>query len=236
MFFFQLDCSPSLQTEPQLRLEAAKSTTGKLIVVVHPHTIISIGNEAIYQLLLARFWPNFKGRFLGTSLADFNCHDDIWPGNICPGNICLYQQYFSCYWSEFDQTLKVMFLGQSLTDANCHGDICPGNICPRNICPVQEYLTCYWPIFDSTFWTKFWQALISLDQKCFWTRHFLDQTLKKMDPKFCRSKTFFWQKRFWTKFFCIFVHRIFGSKFFLDTTFFMIKIFFAIFSDLFFLI
>ena len=38
--FYQLDCSPSLQTEPQLRLEAAKSTTGKLIVVVvHPHTI-----------------------------------------------------------------------------------------------------------------------------------------------------------------------------------------------------
>ena len=40
----QLDCSPSLPTEPQLRLEAAKSTTGKLIVVVvvvvvHPHTI-----------------------------------------------------------------------------------------------------------------------------------------------------------------------------------------------------
>ena len=55
----QLDCSPSLPTEPQLRLEAAKSTTGKLIVVVlhvHvPHTIISIGNEAISQLLLARF-------------------------------------------------------------------------------------------------------------------------------------------------------------------------------------
>ena len=39
---FQLDCSPSLPTEPQLRLEAAKSTTGKLnVVVVHvvPHTI-----------------------------------------------------------------------------------------------------------------------------------------------------------------------------------------------------
>ena len=59
----QLDCSPSLPTEPQLQLEAAKSTTGKLIVVVHvvavvvavPHTIISIGNEAISQLLLVQF-------------------------------------------------------------------------------------------------------------------------------------------------------------------------------------
>ena len=69
MFFFQLDCSPILPTEPQLRLEAAKSTTGKLIVVVvhvHvPQTIISIGNEAISQLLVAPFLPNFKGRFLG---------------------------------------------------------------------------------------------------------------------------------------------------------------------------
>ena len=38
---YQLDCSPSLPTEPQLRLEAAKSTTGKLnvVVVVVPHTI-----------------------------------------------------------------------------------------------------------------------------------------------------------------------------------------------------
>ena len=42
LFSYQLDCSPSLPTEPNLRLEAAKSTTGKLnVVVVHvvPHTI-----------------------------------------------------------------------------------------------------------------------------------------------------------------------------------------------------
>ena len=44
LFNYQLDCSPSLPTEPHLRLEAAKSTTGKLNVVVHvvvvvPHTI-----------------------------------------------------------------------------------------------------------------------------------------------------------------------------------------------------
>ena len=55
--YYQLDCSPSLQTGPQLRLEAAKFTTVVHVhVYVHvPHTIISIGNEAIYQLLLARF-------------------------------------------------------------------------------------------------------------------------------------------------------------------------------------
>merc|ERR1712115_361904 len=25
---------------------------------------------------------------------------------ICPGNICPYQQYLSCYWPDFDQTLN----------------------------------------------------------------------------------------------------------------------------------
>ena len=107
--YCQLDCSPSLPAEPQLRLEAAKSTTGKLIVVhVHvPHTIISFGNEAIS--LLAQFWPNFKGRFLGPSLVNSNCHGDICPGNICRQNICPYQQYLSCYCTDFDQTSKQAF-------------------------------------------------------------------------------------------------------------------------------
>ena len=63
--------------------------------------------SAISQLLLVRFWPNFKDKFLGLSLTDPNYHGDICPGNICPGDICPYQQYLSCYWSDFDQILKV---------------------------------------------------------------------------------------------------------------------------------
>ena len=63
--------------------------------------------SAISQLLLTRFWPNFKLRFLGTTRTDFNCHIDICPCNICPGNICPYQEYLGCYWLNFDQTLKV---------------------------------------------------------------------------------------------------------------------------------
>ena len=31
---------------------------------------------------------------------------DICPWNICPGYICPYQQYLSCYWPNFDQTSK----------------------------------------------------------------------------------------------------------------------------------
>ena len=63
--------------------------------------------SAISQLLMAHILPNFKGRFLGPSLTDYKCHNDSCPGNICPGDICPYQEYLSCYWPDFDQTLKV---------------------------------------------------------------------------------------------------------------------------------
>ena len=60
----------------------------------------------IFQLLLTRFGPNFKCRFLGTSLTDVNC-----DGNICPGNICPWQEYLSYYWPNFDQTFWTQFFG-----------------------------------------------------------------------------------------------------------------------------
>ena len=52
--------------------------------------------SAISQLLLTRFWWDYKCRFLGTSRTDSNCHGDICPGNICPSDICGYQEYLSC--------------------------------------------------------------------------------------------------------------------------------------------
>ena len=63
--------------------------------------------SGISQLLLTWFWWNFKGRFLRLSWTDFNYRSDICPGNICPGDICPYQEYLSCYWPNFDKTLKV---------------------------------------------------------------------------------------------------------------------------------
>ena len=63
--------------------------------------------SAISQLLLTRFWWNFKGRFLWTFRTDSNCQGDICPRNICPRDICQYQEYLSCYWPDFDETLKV---------------------------------------------------------------------------------------------------------------------------------
>ena len=64
-----------------------------------PTVTVTFSQESF--LLVTRFWPNFKGRLLGTSLTDANCH-----GDICPGDICQYQECFSCYWLDFDQTLN----------------------------------------------------------------------------------------------------------------------------------
>ena len=61
---------------------------------------------AISQLLLTRFWWNFKGRFLWIFRTYSNCQGDICPCNICPRDICPYQEYLSCYWPDFDETLK----------------------------------------------------------------------------------------------------------------------------------
>ena len=63
--------------------------------------------SAISQLLLAWFWPNFKGRFLGPFWTYHNYHNDICPGNISSCNICPCQEYLSCHWPDFDQILKV---------------------------------------------------------------------------------------------------------------------------------
>ena len=107
---------------------------------------------AISQLLLTRFWWNFKGRFLWTFRTDSNCQGDICPRNICPRDICPYQEYLSCYWPDFDETLQV-------GSWEHHGDICPRNICPGDICTYQEYLSCYWPDFDQTLKVGSWDYL-----------------------------------------------------------------------------
>ena len=62
---------------------------------------------AISQLLLTRFWWNFKGRFLWTFRTDSNYQGDICPHNIYPRDICPYQEYLSSNWPDFDETLKI---------------------------------------------------------------------------------------------------------------------------------
>ena len=62
-------------------------------------------NLILSQLLLTRFWSKFKVRFLGSYWTNSNCQNDNCPGNVWPGDICSYQEYISCYWPNFDQTL-----------------------------------------------------------------------------------------------------------------------------------
>ena len=102
---------------------------------------------AISQLLLARFWPNFKGRFLWPFLTDANCHSDICSGNICP-----YQEYLSSYWP------WPIFLNQIFGDLNffepCFCD-------PRFFQTQKLFL-------DIIFFLKFFWANLFWDPN-FWT-------------------------------------------------------------------
>ena len=54
----------------------------------HPPHHHTNSMSVISQLLLTRFWWNFKRRFMGLSWTDFNCCSNICPGNICQGDIC----------------------------------------------------------------------------------------------------------------------------------------------------
>ena len=87
-------------TQPQLKTLVGLDTKMTLHT---PHPTTQRNSMlAISQLLLTRFWWNFKHRFLGTSKTDSNYQVDI-----CPGNICSYQEYLSCYRPDFDEILKV---------------------------------------------------------------------------------------------------------------------------------
>ena len=85
---------PNLNTRLGLTIKWLYTTTPP-----HPPTHRN-SMSAISQLLLTRFWWNFKGRFLWTFRTDSNCQ-----GDICPRDICPYQEYLSCYWPDFDETL-----------------------------------------------------------------------------------------------------------------------------------
>ena len=74
-----------------------------------PHlSWLHLSLSGIFQLVLTKFRPNFKGRFLGQSLTDVNCCGDIYPGNICPGNTCP-SECLCCFWPNFDQTFVTQY-------------------------------------------------------------------------------------------------------------------------------
>ena len=127
----------------------------------------------------------------------------FFPCNIRPGDICPYKQYFSCYWPNSDQTLRVV---PGTLYFNCNGHICPGNIGPGKICPYHEYLSCYWHNFDKTFEPNFWRPWyllikIFLDQIFFYTKFFGPTNFfghkiwTSLDPNFFGAKIL-WTQNF----------------------------------------
>ena len=49
--------------------------------------------------------PRLVNRFLGQFWKDANCH-----GDICPSDICPYQEFLNCFLPNFDQTFWTQFL------------------------------------------------------------------------------------------------------------------------------
>ena len=72
-----------------------------------------------------------------------------------------YQEYLSCYWPDFDETLNVGSWEhlEWIPTVTLTFVICPDNICPGGICPYQEYLSCYWLDFDETLKVGSWEHL-----------------------------------------------------------------------------
>ena len=138
----------------------------------HHHHHHKNSMSAISQLLLTRFWWNFKGRFLWTFRTESNCQGDICPCNICPRNICPYQQYLSCYWADFDQSFWTQFFGALIfIDHNFFGP---------NFFRLKYFLD------QKVFGPKIFSLQIFFWPKFFWTRFFSD--LNPLYPQF------FWQK------------------------------------------
>ena len=141
--------------------------------------------SVISQLLLTRFEPNFKGRFLGPYWTDLYCLCDICQGNICHGDICPYQEYLICYWSDFDQTLKVVSWDHLLQMPIVMVTFIQATFVLATFVQIRNVSAVTDLILTKFFGANILSALILLDKLCpklFWnqkfvgTQHFLDPT------------------------------------------------------------
>ena len=98
--------------------------------------------------------------------------------HICPGDICPYQQYRSCYWFDFDQTFWTQFFGVIIfVDHNVLGFFNPMFIW---VLDTSKKFSRPKVFFGPNF---FWVTMLLLDPKCFFRskiffepKFFLDQT------------------------------------------------------------
>ena len=99
------------------------------------------------HMLLTRFWHKFKYGFLGPSLKEQNCPDDICQARICPGNI-LPAFYSKDLWIIFEQKncqTQHLFFTPNLFDQNNFKSFCfwPTTFFDQNLLDKK----CLWAIF-----------------------------------------------------------------------------------------
>ena len=136
-----------------------------MILQPPPPTHHRNSKSAISQLLLTQFLWKFKCRILGKLRTDSNCHGDIYPGDIYP-----YQEYLSCYWPNFDETLNIgswKHLQQIPTVMVAFAQATFVQVTfvhIRKISAVTDPLTRYWPNFKGIFLGPS-LALVGLDME-----------------------------------------------------------------------
>ena len=163
--------------------------------------------SAISQLLLARLWPNLKGRFLGPFLTYSNCHNDICSGNICP-----YQEYLSCHWPDFDETLKVI----PGTILNLFQHFSNNNKISSNKFGWKNFSTKNWPNF---FRPKIFLTKKVYVKKILWTKNVFRPNF------FCHQKCFSTNNYFNLNFGLVLVSLVLVLFLFYETNIFLTEFF-----------
>ena len=150
-------------TQRQPNLNVVGGWTRKWLCKPHPTPPPHPPTQTQCQQYLCCYWPDFDQtlKISAFLLSQPQLNDNLtstvvggwtwkWlctPPHPTPPTQTQCQQYLSCYWPDFDQTLG-RFLRPFWTDFNCQCNLCPGYICPGNIClgdicQYKEYLSCY---------------------------------------------------------------------------------------------
>ena len=136
---------------------------------------------------------------------------DNCPCNICPGDICPYQQYLRCYWPDFDPILKVYSWDRFEHNPTVIMTFVQATLSWYHLSTLVIYQLLL-SQFDQAFRTQFLQALIFyiknfLDKNfvwplLFWTLIFFDPTEEKQfGPKIFLTQDFVDPKLIWTSIF-----------------------------------
>ena len=121
-----------------------------MTVNTHPTPPHRNSMSAISQLLLTRFWPNFKSRFLNWFQLSWQ---HLSRQHLSISGIS--QLLLPRFWPNF----KSRFLGPSWTVPTVMVTCVQATFVLATFVHNQEYLSCYWPNFDQTSKVDCWDHL-----------------------------------------------------------------------------